>query len=78
MTLPPLSPDAMIVAAVLLGGFGGIGVLSARADGRWPLAGLVLCGLAGFFGYSAWQGLGGIAPSDIPSAFVHVLAALLR
>lgn len=78
MTLPPLSPDAMIVAAVLLGGFGIVGALSARAEGRWPLAGLVLIGLAGFFGWRAWDLTGGLAPADIPTAFIHVIAALLR
>lgn len=78
MTLPPLSPDAMIVAAVVLGGLGVVGALSARADSRRPWAGLVLIGLAGFFGWRAWQVSGGIVPADIPAAFIHVIAALLR
>lgn len=78
MPLPPLSPDAMLVAAVLLGGFGIIGILSSRAEGRVSWSGAVLCALSGFFGYSAWHVLGGVVPSDIPNAFVHVLAAALR
>lgn len=71
--------DIYLVIGVILAGFAIPSLLGAFAERRRPLVGfLVLVVGAGLIGLAYSQTPGGITFTDVPEAFIHVIAAIFR
>lgn len=74
-----MDPDVFLVLGIVIGAFAIPSMLSAAIDGRTPRASALTILIAGGLVVYAFQTQpGGYALEDIPSAFVRVVADIVR
>ncbi|PIB23206.1 hypothetical protein BFP76_09310 [Amylibacter kogurei] len=71
--------DYQIIAAIFVGVFGILGILSALVDHRSPISGVIVVFCAVGLGYWAWVlSEGTLTLDEIPNAFFRIMGSVLN